>query len=89
MLPIHPDDLQLRVMNDRGYPTVRLILQGKKAYELLKSIRFSDPKRERNRLIFLDIYKADDICDTHQEYFIRSVPERKIWRRAQEDEARD
>jgi len=57
MLPIHPDDLQLRVMNDRGYPTVRLILQGKKAYELLKSIRFSDPKRERNRLIFLDIYK--------------------------------
>jgi len=55
MVEIDPDDFQIRVYLNDGYPTVRLILQGRKARDILKKITFKNRNKEYSRRAFLNV----------------------------------
>ena len=54
MVEIDFDDFQLRAYMNGNKWTVRLILQGEKAYELLKQNTFSNPVKDLRRQVMLD-----------------------------------
>ena len=54
LITVDPDAFQLRVFFDRGNITVRLILQGKKANNLLREIVFTDKIKEKVRQLYLE-----------------------------------
>lgn len=55
MVEIDIDDLQIRVYEEGGIWKCRLILQGHKAFDILKENQFADPAKEYRRKMILDI----------------------------------
>ncbi len=49
------NDFQIRVYEEKGIWKCRLILQGKKALDILKETYFDDPIKEYRRQIILDV----------------------------------